>query len=669
MKLRTSIKLLGAVGLAQLIFVGCSASNDESSDESSAASSAGKITIVDVDQDGVPTFVTGNLGAAPNAHVLASSAMATPLAALTPTFHAKASSLVFMHAHTDAIGDTHFRYRQQRDGRDVIGAELVMHVRNGAVYAANGSVRDDLVPNATTPAIKQADAVTAARGGSASLVNLSAGATPDLAYLQLPGAIVLVYRVDVTGTKADMTPVHDTVLVDAVSGTIAGRIPHIHTAENRQVHDSKNTSTTPGTLARSEGQAPTADAVVNGNYDNLGVTYDCYKQLFARDSFDNKGAAFISSVHYGTKYNNAFWDGTQMVYGDGDGVVLANLATEVDVTAHELTHAVTERTSGLIYSGESGGLNESMSDIFGNTCEWFKDGKPAVPPESVWEVGEGVYTPATPGDALRYMDDPTKDGSSLDFWTSGAGNVDVHYSSGISNLAFYLLSHGGSHPHAKSTVVVTGIGIDKASQIFYRANTTIFTSSTNFAAARTATEQAASQLGYSAAEIASVSAAWAAVGVGKVTPPPPTDAGIDAKDSAPPPPPPPPPPDAGSTCSHNECSTGSKLVSGCDPCVTKICAADSFCCATSWDSICVGEVKSICGQTCGAPPPPPPPPPPTDGGTNTCSHPLCTVGSKLTKTCDPCATKICAADSFCCATSWDSICVGEVKSICGQTCN
>ncbi len=664
MKLRTSLKLLGAVGLAQLIFVGCSASQDESSDDTSAASSAGKITIVDVDQDGVATFVTGSLGAAPSAHALAPNALMMPLAALMPTFHAKASSLLFLGAHTDAIGDTHYRYRQQRDGRDVIGAELILHVRNGAVYAANGSVRDDLLPNATTATLAHVDALAAAKGGAASLTNVAAGGAPDLAYLQLPGSVVLVYRVDMTGTKTDMTPVHDTVLVDAVNGSIVGRIPHIHTAENRQVHDAKNGSATPGVLVRAEGQAPTADTTVNGNYDNLGFTYDCYKQLFARDSFDNKGAALISTVHYSTKYNNAFWDGTQMVYGDGDGVVLANLATEVDVTAHELTHAVTERTSNLIYSGESGGLNESMSDIFGNTCEWFKDGKPATPPDGVWQVGEGVYTPATPGDALRYMNDPTKDGKSLDYYPDYTSGIDVHYSSGISNLVFYLLSHGGSHPHAKTTGVVTGIGIDKASQIFYRANTTIFTSSTTFAAARTATEQAASQLGYTAAEIASVSAAWAAVGVGKTAPP--QDGGTDAK----------PPTDSGkdtgtdsgpSTCAHDKCSSGTKLTSTCDPCVTKICAADSFCCATSWDSICVGEVKSICGQTCGAPPPPPPPdagPPP-----NTCSHPLCTVGGKLTSTCDPCATKICKVDSFCCSTSWDSICVGEVKSVCAQTCN
>ena len=123
----------------------------------------------------------------------------------------------------------------------------------------------------------------------------------------------------------------------------------------------------------------------------------------------------------------------------------------------------------------------------------------------------------------------------------------------------------------------------------------------------------------------------------------------------------------GSTCSHSDCTTGGKLVATCDPCVQKICAADSFCCSTSWDSVCVGEVKSVCGQTCGG----------TDAGTDagndaggsTCSHSECSTGAKLVKTCDACVTKICNADSFCCNSTWDSICVSEVGSICGQTCN
>jgi vibriolysin len=215
---------------------------------------------------------------------------------------------------------------------------------------------------------------------------------------------------------------------------------------------------------------------------------------------------------------NAFWNGTQMVYGDGDNVTASNLANSLDVTAHELTHAVTDYESDLIYSGESGGLNESMSDIFGAVCEWYGDGK--VVSQKLWLIGDDVWTPATPGDALRYMHSPTLDGDSLDYFPDYASGVDVHYSSGISNLAFYLLSQGGTHPRAKTSTVVAGIGIEKAARIFYKANVDLMTPSTTFEQAKIATEQAAQQLGYDAATIASVSNAWKAVGVGVPVPPP-----------------------------------------------------------------------------------------------------------------------------------------------------
>src|SRR5262249_8303214 len=158
------------------------------------------------------------------------------------------------------------------------------------------------------------------------------------------------------------TPLWDTVLVNAVDSSIVDRMPHIHTAMNRAIYSANNGTSIPGTLKRSEGGAASTDAVVNSNYDLLGWTYNCYKNLFGRDSYNNAGAQMKSSVHYSTNYCNAFWNSTQMVYGDGSSGC-SNLATEIDVTAHELTHAVTEYESNLTYSGESGGLNESMSDI------------------------------------------------------------------------------------------------------------------------------------------------------------------------------------------------------------------------------------------------------------------------------------------------------------------
>jgi len=314
--------------------------------------------------------------------------------------------------------------------------------------------------------------------------------------------------------------VNNLVFVDANSGKIALVAPQVNTLLSRKVYTANNGSTTPGTLKRSEGQAATGDSALDTNYDLLGYTYDCYKTNFNRDSFDGAGATYISTVHYSTNYVNAYWDGTQMVYGDGDGVNSISLAIDGDVTVHELTHAVTERTSNLTYSGQSGGLNEAMSDTFGAICQSWKSGTWSTAAD-IWKVGEYVWTPGTAGDALRYMDDPAKDGASLD-WAPDYSGQDVHYTSGPPNLAFALLSKGGTHPRGKSTNVVTGIGVQKAGQIWFKANTTLFTASTTYAQAKTYTEQAASQLGYVQADIDSVTAAWNAVGVGIVVPPPPT---------------------------------------------------------------------------------------------------------------------------------------------------
>jgi hypothetical protein len=117
------------------------------------------------------------------------------------------------------------------------------------------------------------------------------------------------------------------------------------------------------------------------------------------------------------------------------------------------------------------------------------------------------------------------------------------------------------------------------------------------------------------------------------------------------------------TCVHPLCTTGIALASTCDPCATQLCAADPYCCSTAWDATCVGEVTSICGTSCTAPPPPPPP------GGNTCAHPLCATGIALASTCSPCATQLCTQDPYCCVAAWDATCVGEVTSICGQSCN
>ncbi|WP_394823965.1 M4 family metallopeptidase [Pendulispora albinea] len=487
-------------------------------DIQSALTALPSAQVVDVDSSGVPTFVTGNLGRTQSASLSAGD-VRNVLAEIAPVFRADPAQLVLRNAHVDDIGDTHYIFTQQKNGRAVFGGDFALHSRNGVAYAANGTVRDD-VEAPTETKISLDAAIATAKSGYPTLTELAASSKGDTIYLRSDSKLDLVYAIEVTGVKDDQTPVRDTVLVNAIDGRVLLTAPHIHTAKNRELHDGQTLVTLPGPLVRIEGASPVADEIVNNNYDRLGTTYDGYFELFGRDSFDNAGAKLISTVHHKVNYVNAFWNGTQMVYGDGDGVNASNLANGLDVTAHELTHAVTEKTSNLTYSGESGGLNESMSDIFGNVIEWYRDGK--VVSDNTWKVGEDIWTPNTPGDALRYMNDPKKDNVSIDWYPDYSGQ-DVHYSSGISNLAFYLLAQGGKHPRGKSTNLVTGIGIEKAARIFFRANTTgIFQASTKFAQAKTGTELAAQQLGYTTAEINSVSEAWKAVGVGIPRPIPPS---------------------------------------------------------------------------------------------------------------------------------------------------
>jgi Zn-dependent metalloprotease len=473
----------------------------------------------------VPFMVRGDFGSVGTSlrgmsATAASARMGEALNRIAPIFRLQASDLVVLRSRVDEQGHTHIRYAQTKNGLPVVGDELVVHVdESGRVYAVNGTARDG--ENVPANARISRDAATTAALRSTEGSGLAAESAQLVYYRNELGRLALAYEVVVTGEGVDL-PIRDHVYVSARDGLVLGRDTDIHTALNRKVYSANNGTSLPGTLKRSEGQAPTGDAHVDGNYDRLGDTYNCYKNNFGRDSFDNAGATLISTVHYSSNYVNAYWNSSQMVYGDGNGVDSGMLGLSADVTTHELTHAVTERESNLTYSGESGGLNEAMSDIFGAYCESYASGTWATT-NAVFMVGDDIWTPATAGDALRYMYDPAKDGVSLDYWTSTAGSKDVHYSSGIANLAFTLLSKGGTHPRGKSTTVVTGIGVQKAGAIFYKANVDLMTPSTTFAQARTYTEQAAATLyGTGAAEIASVTAAWQAVGVGSGTTPPPS---------------------------------------------------------------------------------------------------------------------------------------------------
>jgi thermolysin len=234
-------------------------------------------------------------------------------------------------------------------------------------------------------------------------------------------------------------------------------------------------------------------------------------------SIDGVTALVSSKVHYGVNYNNAFWNGSYMTYGDGDGVRFSPLVT-LDICGHEMQHGVTERTANLVYSGESGALNESWSDVFGALLERYVRGQST----NTWRIGEQSYTPGTAGDALRYMDNPhaasnagyTADDDPDHYserYTGTADSGGVHVNSGISNKVFYLLAVGGTHHRGGS---MTGIGADAAGKIWYRALTSYMTSSTNFRGARTATLNAAAALyGTGSTNYNAVAQAWTLCGV------------------------------------------------------------------------------------------------------------------------------------------------------------
>jgi Zn-dependent metalloprotease len=261
-------------------------------------------------------------------------------------------------------------------------------------------------------------------------------------------------------------------------------------------------------------------AAVDAHF-GIAKTWDYYKSTFNRSGIANDGKGARSFVHDGA-YVNASWSDSCfcMRYGDGDGTTYLPLV-ELDIAGHEMSHGVTSRTAGLTYRGESGGLNEATSDIMGTNVEFYaaNAGDPAD-----YVIGEEIfrnYNPAT--NFIRRMDRPSADGASLDCYNRRAKSVDVHYSSGIANHFFYLLSEGtgaktiNGIAHNSTTcngTTLTGIGRDAAQQIWYRALTVYMTSSTVYAGARTATISAATDLyGAASPQTNAVKAAWSGVSV------------------------------------------------------------------------------------------------------------------------------------------------------------
>ncbi|GLH72921.1 hypothetical protein GETHLI_14230 [Geothrix limicola] len=268
-------------------------------------------------------------------------------------------------------------------------------------------------------------------------------------------------------------------------------------------------------------------AAVDAHY-GIMATWDMFKKVLGRNGIDNTGKASYLRVHYSSSYDNAFWDDTCFCMTFGDGSSFKSLES-VDVAGHEMSHGVcaTAVPGGLTYSGESGGLNESNSDIFGTMVEFYDlggglaSGATTIPSTGGnWTIGEQLETSSFPT-PLRYMYKPSKDGSSPDAWSSTIGNLDVHYSSGPGNREFYFLSQGASNVSSSdyyssyTPAGFAGVGNDHAARIHYRALTTYYTSSTTYAQARTAHINAAKDLyGAGSPEEQAVWNSFAAINVG-----------------------------------------------------------------------------------------------------------------------------------------------------------
>lgn len=469
-----------------------------------------KIKIQDTDGKGQPTFVSGALGQLGPGGAAAFVKSQKDLLQL-----AGSEDFASLGSFTDNLGQTHTKLQEKLRGLTVYGGEFIVHSdRAGNVLAMNGRLAADNLPR--NPTVDQWSALE--RAASQAGIGMATWGKPELAYvINDKGNAFLAWRASAAYTSAN-GPELDIVYADATSGDLVQKHATIQRARNRSTYNANHSTSLPGTLVLSETSGSTTDLAIQMAHDGAGATYDYYWQVHSRDSYNNAGAALKSSAHYSTSYNNAFWNGTQMVYGDGDGTTFKPLSESIDVTAHELTHAVTEYSANLTYSNESGALNEATSDIMGNRVESWKRG--AVD-SNTWKVGEDIYTPSTSGDALRYMNDPALGGDYDYYPTRYTGTADsggVHTNSGIANLAFYLMTMGGSHPRGKTSTVVTALNatpltsIDMAAKIWYRALTVYMTSSTNFAGARTATANAATDL-YGATAAATVNAAWDAVGV------------------------------------------------------------------------------------------------------------------------------------------------------------
>ncbi|MFF9337923.1 M4 family metallopeptidase, partial [Streptomyces albogriseolus] len=427
-------------------------------------------------------------------------------------------ALVVRDVVKDADGTVHTRYERTYAGLPVLGGDLVVDTaKSGDTRGVVKATRATIKVASLTPAVpadqarKQALRLAADAGADSA----DAGRAPRKVVWAANGTPVLAYETVVGGLQEDGTPNQLHVITDAATGKKLFAYQGIETGTGNTMYSgtvtlgtsqsgstytltdtargnhktynlNRGTSGT-GTLFSGpddvwgNGSASNAETAGADAHYGAALTWDYYKNVHGRSGIRGDGVGAYSRVHYGNNYVNAFWSDSCfcMTYGDGSGNT--HPLTAIDVAGHEMTHGVTSNTAGLNYSGESGGLNEATSDIFGTSVEFYANNASDV---GDYLIGEKININGN-GTPLRYMDKPSKDGASKDSWYSGIGSVDVHYSSGPANHFFYLLSEGSGakvingvsyNSPTSDGLPVTGIGRAKAEKIWFRALSTKFTS-------------------------------------------------------------------------------------------------------------------------------------------------------------------------------------------------
>jgi Zn-dependent metalloprotease len=475
-------------------------------------------------------------------------------------------TLVKRSVLTDRDGTTHIRYDRTWKGLRVIGGDLVVEkAKGGRIEDVQFNNGRSVAAKTTTPAVARTTALATGQQRSKASRETSRG---ELVVWAATGTPRLAYDVLTTGTLADQTPSRLHTIVDARSGAVISSYDEVVKGTGNsqysgtvtlnttlsgstwQLRDTLGNYTTDlnGATSGTGTQFTDADNVWgNGSTTSrqtAGVdaqygaekTYAYYNTVLGRAGIWNNGTGARSRTHYGNAYNNAFWDGTQMTYGDGAGN--AKPLTSIDVAAHEMSHGVTENTAGLVYTGDAGGLNEATSDIFGTAVEWYANS--AADPGD-YLIGEKININGN-GTPLRYMDRPSKDGASQDCWSTTTKNLDPHYSSGPLNHWFFLASEGSGartingvsyNSPTCNGATVTGAGRDAAEKIWYRTLSTKLTSNSTYADARNGAIASAKDLyGAGSAQCLATESAFAAIAVpagtetcGGTTPPPPPPGG------------------------------------------------------------------------------------------------------------------------------------------------